>query len=1177
MMGYEFADEKWSLLIWVVVAFVVILVWLDQRGRVGLERFLSSPMQKRLVNRPKRSRRLMRILLLGACGLFLVLALMRPQSGRNFIHTPRIGAQVMVCLDVSRSMLAEDVAPNRLERSKVEILDLLAYMDRDHVGLIAFAGKAIVLCPLTPDFGFLRLALESAGPHSVARGGTNLEAPIRKAVKGFRGQSDLSRTIILITDGGDQDTFPLEAAKAATERGIRIIAIGFGDEAGSQVMVTDPMTGARTQLLDGNGESVVSSLDSELLSEIALETDGVYVPAGTGSLDLNSIFTAHIAPLTRGRLDDHRRLVMQERYQWAVLAALICVVAAATVASGRTVPQGPLPEARAGATKSVAAFIIVLTMTIAAPNAQGQTAAPTAIPIAADEVDPIDQKSEVEDQSTEDPEKDVDPRQAYNDGLVRLANNELDAAESHFSLVRRRAGTDAQARYRATYNMGWVEIKRADELIKEKPQEALPHLQSAAGWFRDAVRLQSDEPAPRENLQIVTRRAMALADALAKHDKVDLKTRLDELIQQQRQLTSRLQDTVERVDDLEQPVVTEDLRQSFRALEVEQRKLLALTNEAAQIAREEVESLESSEEEPTTEQRIRVAQLKNVQAYLYEASQRIGQTRRHLRARQAERAYRRSSVALGQLKRARDQLRNFVEVLGAVISDALGLAQQTALLAASDSQFSVGSQGPKKPNWLTREFLQDSIDTVRERTSELVARVEAGLNQPESSDDEQILDPDDAADTDQDGPDQEDSDREYLLTTLREAEPHIHQARDAFKTATEALSSQRDEEAFEAESRATAQLIKARELFLDIRGLIEVLHADQKRVQTLIAALEQGIADEDASIEEYLPLLGQSQTMNIHRGQRLDRLLDRQLSGLDVQPAPNESNGQEETDTATQRQQFELAKHLLSLVMQSFGDVEQATQDLKEDDSDSQRLRRHVDQSVEHIESLRRLFFSIVEHLRETARRQVELSDETRDVSALTDESELQASVAPLSIRQMELSRISQQIAESLKQQAEQSPPATGTSETPGMGAGPPVGPTDANHASAAPRLLQASQRVDEATHVMDQAADEMVAETLDLKVAQEHQATAVQKLAEALELLAPQPPPQQNQPPQDQQQEQQQQESGSENEEQTQSPSAQQLDMASLLQAVRDREAQRQRQKRMRQPSEYAPVEKDW
>jgi len=177
MTDFRFANLNWSPALWLVVALVALLLWLDWRRGDVLARFLSAPMQARLVHRLSRTRRWLSVGCFGLAGASLVVALMRPQWGLTYHQTPRVGAQIMVCLDVSKSMLAEDTAPNRLERAKAEVTDLLPYLEGDQVGLIAFAGRASVLCPLTPDLGFFKLILDGAGPHSVGRGGTRLEEP----------------------------------------------------------------------------------------------------------------------------------------------------------------------------------------------------------------------------------------------------------------------------------------------------------------------------------------------------------------------------------------------------------------------------------------------------------------------------------------------------------------------------------------------------------------------------------------------------------------------------------------------------------------------------------------------------------------------------------------------------------------------------------------------------------------------------------------------------------------------------------------------------------------------------------------------------------------------------------------------------------------------------------------
>ena len=275
------------------------------------------------------------IVLWGLACAALVLAWMRPQGGQTFRPVQRVGAQIMVCLDVSKSMLAEDTAPNRLERAKAELTDLLPFLAGDQVGLIAFAGRATVLCPLTADFGFFKLVLDGAGPHSVGRGGTRLEEPLRKALAGFRAEADVSRAILLVTDGEDHDSYPLKAAEEAAQRGIKIIAIGFGDEAGSEVRVADPVTGVRSVLKDSAGKTVITRLDGETLREMALATEGAYVPAGTGALDLESIYRAHIAPLTRGKMDSLGHAFREEYFQWFVLAGIILLIASLGVAKGR--------------------------------------------------------------------------------------------------------------------------------------------------------------------------------------------------------------------------------------------------------------------------------------------------------------------------------------------------------------------------------------------------------------------------------------------------------------------------------------------------------------------------------------------------------------------------------------------------------------------------------------------------------------------------------------------------------------------------------------------------------------------------------------------------------------------------------------------------------------------------
>ena len=564
MNGLSFAEPQWIHLLWAVVAFVVLLGWLDRRGADALGKFMTPVLQTRLLSQASRRQRVVRLAFLGLSGVFLTLALMRPQCGIELVATPRSGAEIMICLDVSNSMLAEDVAPNRLGRAKAEIRDLLGYLDGDQVGLIAFAGRATVLSPLTPDFGFLRLALDDAGPRSVARGGTRLEEPITKAIRGFGDTSDVSRSILLITDGEDHDSFPLQAARAAADRGIHLLAIGFGDEAGAEILITDPSTGARSVLRNADGEIVNSRLDGELLREMALITDGAYIPAGTAVLDLESIYQRHIAPLTRGQLDDSTRAISNDVFQWAILLGMFSLLGA--VASTARVARG---HGTAGAG-------LLLTVVLAGVV--------TSEPLSAAEEGQAPPGSELQIPG--------DAREAYNAGVEHLERGEITEALALLEAARDRASTDGEVRFRASYNLGSAEVKSADAQLEAHPDEALASLHRAIGWFQEAVNLRPNQEDARYNLETVMRRALQLADFLGKQNEADLRQSLDELIANQRAFLSELRSLVKAEEEVDR-----SKRNHFRQLAARELAVLTLADQLNNRTVAELEALEHNDDE----------------------------------------------------------------------------------------------------------------------------------------------------------------------------------------------------------------------------------------------------------------------------------------------------------------------------------------------------------------------------------------------------------------------------------------------------------------------------------------------------------------------------------------------------------------------------------------------------
>ncbi|NUQ62555.1 MAG: VWA domain-containing protein [Pirellulales bacterium] len=1232
MSDFQFANPSWSGAMWLVAAGMALLVWFDWRRANVLSRFLSATMQARLVHRLSQTRRWSSIGCLGLAAASLVVALMRPQWGLTYHETPRVGAQIMVCLDVSRSMLAEDTAPNRLERAKAEVTDLLSYLEGDQIGLIAFAGRASVLCPLTPDFGFFRLILDSVGPTSVGRGGTRLEEPIRKALDSFRTEAEVSRMIVLITDGEDQDSHPLDAARAAAERGVKVLAIGFGDEAGSQIHVTDPRTGARTLVRDADGQPVVTRLDGETLRALALATEGAYIPAGTGALDLKSIYDAHIAPLVRGRLDARGHAVRREGFQWAVLAGLLFLVASVVVGSGSVKSElRAAPETRLSQQARLVGSLWVLIAFISAVpvSAQQQTGGDPAAATPADGVQQAKQPSPDKRQPGEALHADREsspPRERYNEALAYL-DKDADRAERLLLGVRRDAGADGEVRFRATYNMGWVEVKRADALLAGKPKEALDRLRGAADWFRDAVRLRPDREDARHNLEVVLRRILELADSLAKTDDRDLTERLDAVIGAQRRLTATARQVVERVTARPDPNAADQFRADFRQLAVQQQTILADVQAVTQSAQEELDALRGKKEaERTAQEQVRAAQLGSLLDYLNQAGQRLGHARSQMRRRQAERSFRRASLALSDLGRARDQLRGPVEVLDVILADALPLAQLTALKATvADAAEPALAQGGgvlrEAPAWLSREFLEEEQQSLTERTTELTSQLQAGLDQRKS----RPAGPPTAQQQ------QEDAQTDRFLAMVREAVPFLVKGKAAFEAAGQALATGEEpspagkadslmEQTFQRQMEAISALRDARERFLDLRGLIELAYSREEQIQGLITApdTKDGRDEKDAKKEaehdrpeasraERIQVSQPLQQENLERSDRIARLIDEGLASLPKPPpgtgdsaAKSEPADPAAEQAAAQRQQLELAKPLLATARQEMTaaaeslakataqsqtgksppdrdakttDAPEKPQDQPAEKSAEETDRsafdtagQHVARAVEHLQALRRLFFSIVEHLRETAQRQAQLNDETERVAASKKSGETAKAVGPLALRQQQLRAVTQQIADALGEQAKQSPVVPAGQQ----GADPKQ---VEQHQQVSQRLAQAAKLVGDGGAAMQKAGESLSADKTDVGAARTSQDEALAKLVEALALLNPPQPNRQNQQDQGQQGENQQGE-----EPKKEPPQGNQgVDPSRALQAVRDREAQRRRDRENQQRLTQDPVEKDW
>ena len=271
--------------------------------------------------------------------VMIVIALSRPMSNPRPKEVRRRGRDVVILLDVSRSMLAEDIRPNRLERAKIGIRDMMTQMAGDRIAIVTFAGDSTVRCPLTTDYAFVRMVLDAIGTESTALGGTRIGDAIRDATKKvFDDRVRDCRDVILITDGEDHDSFPVEAAEAAGAMGVRIIAIGMGDDKeGTPIPVIGP--DGRKTYLEYEGQMVRSKLDSATLRQVALATPGgqylQMTPHTTFNLD--EMYENLVGSAERRMLDPAMTVQYDEKFQLFLLAAVVLIVWEALVSERRKV------------------------------------------------------------------------------------------------------------------------------------------------------------------------------------------------------------------------------------------------------------------------------------------------------------------------------------------------------------------------------------------------------------------------------------------------------------------------------------------------------------------------------------------------------------------------------------------------------------------------------------------------------------------------------------------------------------------------------------------------------------------------------------------------------------------------------------------------------------------------
>lgn len=310
--------------LWLLPAIGILIVFGFRQKKKALDRIADPDLLVRIAGKMHKGRIFAKaVLLLCALGL-MIFALAGPRWGSHYQEVSQKGVDIMILVDVSPSMMVEDIKPNRLERARREVLDFLKIVQGDRIGLVAFSGIAFVQCPLTLDYGAIQMFLDELAPDVIPVAGTDLGAAIETGISAFDFKIETDKVIILITDGEDNEKRGIKAAEDAKNKGVKIFVFGMGDTSGGPIPVVDGNGGFKK---DQNGSVIMSKMDEESLKQIAILTGGRYTRSVTGDLDLDLIYFDGIKTLTTAKLLKSGKVkVYEERFSIFLIVVFLVLI-----------------------------------------------------------------------------------------------------------------------------------------------------------------------------------------------------------------------------------------------------------------------------------------------------------------------------------------------------------------------------------------------------------------------------------------------------------------------------------------------------------------------------------------------------------------------------------------------------------------------------------------------------------------------------------------------------------------------------------------------------------------------------------------------------------------------------------------------------------------------------------
>ena len=481
--------------IWLFAGLVacVALVWqyrrFDRGQRIALAQFVSARLLPKLTSSVSASRKLVKRILLTLGVAFVFIALARPQAGFEFQETHRKGLELLFAVDTSKSMLAQDVKPDRLTRAKLAVTDLVAKLNGDGVGLIAFAGSSFLQCPVTLDYDAFRESLDALDVNVIPKGGTDIAAAIHEAETVFRTRTVADKILILITDGEDLGGEAIGAAQSAAKNGVKIFTVGVGSTTGELVPVPSE-TGGTDFAKDETGKPVKSRLDEATLKKIAEATGGIYQPLGGQGEGLTNIYEHDLTGFKRQDLKTREAKVPLEKFHWALFAAFACFVCELLIGNRRRVRASSLRPVTA------AAALIIL-----AGVASTKAASPQSAEQAYQKGDFAKSQQDYAASSAKEPSK---AELQFNAGDASYKAGDYAQAASGFEKSLKTGQVPVQRN--AYYNLGNAKYRLGQKTEKENPQETIKTWEEAVKSYDTGLQIKADDADAKHNRDFVKRK-----------------------------------------------------------------------------------------------------------------------------------------------------------------------------------------------------------------------------------------------------------------------------------------------------------------------------------------------------------------------------------------------------------------------------------------------------------------------------------------------------------------------------------------------------------------------------------------------------------------------------------------------------------------------------------------------